>query len=550
MNRALIPATAVGAFSGGWLWWWHHLSPVISDLALQSVVRSIAPGVLRLDLDDLERWVILCFQIGGAFILAQNWREIVATLSALLRGVWWLAVIFCKLVDWLIFLAEIVNAWSVHQGQSIGNGNYSTERVADLTWSSMAGAAAVVPAGPALPVGSFVLAARPPDWDEVFVASYSHSGTEALCRTTSPEGTDWAWVLLQIVGLHLRLPVVAADGSRTAPVGVDADAINWVCIPPDGNGQWKPTPAEIVNVTMEGNMIVAQFNQGNTNWPINIPGVGGPLIAITATLGGPVAPGGAAGAVGGGGVPVGGGLGIGGGHQTSSYPADLRALEAAVQQLQSMAISPSRKSEGNKKKKKKKKSKKSRKGHRKSSRSSSSSSSSSQSRSRSSKSSSSGSRKTKPLRWREKAKDRRVEQGDLTHVDMLKFKKRGDLVAFAARHPGALTAHFLAGVYQRLSKGTLNRSSQLREPSVTAWAHQFSGLTEIRDIKEVVTLSEALDAVNRREIAQAMDILCQRILAIQAGKTKGGSWERAEAIELVNNTKTLASSSMLALTNN
>jgi len=274
------------------------------------------------------------------------------------------------------------------------------------------------------------------------------------------------------------------------------------------------------------------------------------LIAITATLGGPVAPGGAAGAVGGGGVPVGGGLGIGGGHQTSSYPADLRALEAAVQQLQSMAISPSRKSEGNKKKKKKKKSKKSRKGHRKSSRSSSSSSSSSQSRSRSSKSSSSGSRKTKPLRWREKAKDRRVEQGDLTHVDMLKFKKRGDLVAFAARHPGALTAHFLAGVYQRLSKGTLNRSSQLREPSVTAWAHQFSGLTEIRDIKEVVTLSEALDAVNRREIAQAMDILCQRILAIQAGKTKGGSWERAEAIELVNNTKTLASSSMLALTNN
>lgn len=76
-----------------------------------------------------------------------------------------------------------------------------------------------------------------------------------------------------------------------------------------------------------------------------------------------------------------------------------------------------------------------------------------------------------------------------------------------------------------------SRSGQLREPSVTAWAHQFSGLTEIRDIKEVVTLSEVLDAVNRREIAQAMDIVCQRILAIQAAKTKGGSWEKAEAIE-------------------
>ena len=65
----------------------------------------------------------------------------------------------------------------------------------------------------------------------------------------------------------------------------------------------------------------------------------------------------------------------------------------------------------------------------------------------------------------------------------------------------------------------------------------------------MVTLSEVLDAVNRREIAQAMDIVCQRILAIQAAKTKGGSWEKAEAIELVNNSKSLASTSMLALTN-
>lgn len=32
-------------------------------------------------------------------------------------------------------------------------------------------------------------------------------------------------------------------------------------------------------------------------------------------------------------------------------------------------------------------------------------------------------------------------------------------------------------------------------------------------------------------------------------KGKGGSWEKAEALELVNTQKTLASSSMLALTN-
>lgn len=135
-------------------------------------------------------------------------------------------------------------------------------------------------------------------------------------------------------------------------------------------------------------------------------------------------------------------------------------------------------------------------------------------------------------------------------MEQLKFKKKGDLVSFAACHPGALTAHFLAGVYARLSKGTISRSSQLRDVSVEAWANQFSGLTEVRDIKEVVTLAEILDHVNRKEIARALDVLCQRILAIQSTKGKGGSWERGEALELVNTQKTLASSGMLALTNN
>lgn len=137
----------------------------------------------------------------------------------------------------------------------------------------------------------------------------------------------------------------------------------------------------------------------------------------------------------------------------------------------------------------------------------------------------------------------------LTHIDGLKFKKKGDLVAFATKNPVALTAHFLAGVYQRLSKGQLSRSGQLRDVSVTAWAHQFAGLSEPRDIKEVVTLAEVLDAVNRRELAQALDIISQRILATQQARQKGGSWEKSEQIELIDARKTLASHSMLALTN-
>ena len=242
-----------------------------------------------------------------------------------------------------------------------------------------------------------------------------------------------------------------------------------------------------------------------------------------------------------GGAPA---LGVGAPLGGQTQLPDLKALEDAVTQLQAMALSPSsaRHGRGRSQKKDKEKKKKKKRSKKKKSRSSSSSSSSSRSRSASASSGSSGGKK-RPLRLRE------VPLSSLTHVDQLKLKKRGDLVAFAARHPGALTAHFLASVFTRLSKGSLTRSSQLRQVSVTSWAHQFSGLTEIRDMKEVATLAEILDMVNRKEIAQALDVLCQRILAIQAAKQKGGTWERAEAIELVDNRKALASTSMLALTN-
>ena len=206
------------------------------------------------------------------------------------------------------------------------------------------------------------------------------------------------------------------------------------------------------------------------------------------------------------GSPGGAALGVGAGSPSQS-----------AGQLRAMTLSPnhsnrSRDKDKKKKKKRKKKHKKKRSG------SSSSSTSSSRSRSGGSSSVSSGEKK-KPLRWKIDAKDKKVPLSSLTHVAQLKLKKRGDLVSFAARHPGALTAE------------------------------QFSGLTEVRDMKEVVTSAEILDAVNREEISQALDVLCQRILAIQAAKQKGGTWEKAEAIELVDNRKSLASTSMLALTN-
>ena len=134
-------------------------------------------------------------------------------------------------------------------------------------------------------------------------------------------------------------------------------------------------------------------------------------------------------------------------------------------------------------------------------------------------------------------------------IDSQKFKRKGELVAYATKNPGALSAHFLASIYARLSKGRVERSSQLREANVVTWASQHSGLSEVRDVREVLTLAEAMDCINRREIERAMDILSQRILAIQQAKRKGGSWEKAEMIELIPSGTSLASSSMLALTN-
>ena len=148
-----------------------------------------------------------------------------------------------------------------------------------------------------------------------------------------------------------------------------------------------------------------------------------------------------------------------------------------------------------------------------------------------------------------KGKTRAVDYEDVHSLDAQKFKRKGELMAYASKHPGALSAHFLASIFARLSKGRLTKSSQLREANVVAWASQHSGLTEIRDVREVLTLSEAMDSINRKEISRAMDILAQRILAIQCAKRKGGSWEKAEAIELIPSGTSLASSSMLALTN-
>lgn len=142
----------------------------------------------------------------------------------------------------------------------------------------------------------------------------------------------------------------------------------------------------------------------------------------------------------------------------------------------------------------------------------------------------------------------RVEAGELHALEGQKFKKSGDLVSFAASNPGALSAYFLSAVYAKLCSGQVTRRRHLKDVSVASWAARHTGLTETRDLREVQSIALAMDHINRQEVASAMDVLAQRVLSIQAAKTKGGSWERAERMELLPSSATaLAPGAMLQL---
>ena len=105
----------------------------------------------------------------------------------------------------------------------------------------------------------------------------------------------------------------------------------------------------------------------------------------------------------------------------------------------------------------------------------------------------------------------------------------------------------MAMVHQRMNSGRLSESKQLREVSVTQWAQQAAGLSEVRDQREVLTLASVMDHINANDLATAMDILSQRISAVQRAKTAGGDWKKAEALELVMGIGSMARGGMLKL---
>ena len=84
-----------------------------------------------------------------------------------------------------------------------------------------------------------------------------------------------------------------------------------------------------------------------------------------------------------------------------------------------------------------------------------------------------------------------------------------------------------------MSKGSVTQSEELRQVNVSAWATKFAELNDVRDQREVATLIALMDKIQAYEVEEAMDIMVQRIVAIQEAKEKAGSWDKASKFEFV-----------------
>ena len=344
MDRAL-PPVVLGASIGSWAWWRSSFVSNLQDTAVRVVLdRGLA--LVTLVSEDLRADHLSCFvQVTAVLIVVHYRRELHFFVGLAFRGASALGKLLvevleciCALLSWWVQLLH----WSLLLAIS------PREQDTYFTSSDMA-----VVAGPPVPIGSFVLLSRPPEWDEVMVGAFTDNYNLAICKTTNGIGDAWIWVLVRVDGLHMRLPTLGAHGERRAPGGIGEDDINWICTPPAGAAQWRPGAAEIPNIAAEANLILAQYNTSGAGWTVNVPGVAGPLVEIVAAGGGipgPLAGGGGAAAAA---LPAGAGLGVGGGSPVGAQSQDLQALEAAVRDLQRMALSPGSRMSKSKKDKKK-----------------------------------------------------------------------------------------------------------------------------------------------------------------------------------------------------
>lgn len=120
--------------------------------------------------------------------------------------------------------------------------------------------------------GAFVLLKRGDEYEEVLLAAPQGPGGTWIARTTTEDGSRFAWVVV-----HLRLgaflvPVQAGQGERQCPPGISSDSVNWVCEPPEASHQWRPGGPLLRAVVTEGEAVAHMLGQygveaGWSTWP-------------------------------------------------------------------------------------------------------------------------------------------------------------------------------------------------------------------------------------------------------------------------------------------
>ena len=445
----------------------------------------------------------------------------------------------------------------------------------------------------------FYLLARRNEWDEVLIL-LEVDARHVLALTTEVAGENFVWVVVEVLMENMRAPVrlQGVVPPRGPPDDVDDSKVNWLCVPPDAGVMLDPTTEQLKAFLIEADVVHRRLTkEGVAAEAVTQPGAEarcfptvGPPVSSVAGVGARASevaePGGYSG---GGRLPaptgiqpgrgptvppaaVPGGLGFPSGaredgemsmaamaHLVNQMRDDMRrgrAHSGSSRDKKHRNRKDGRRESSEKRMKKDKRDKKDKKKEKRKQRPSRSrrrrrggSSRSTSSSSATTRSSNSGSSSDHYLRWGADGRNKKVDTKKVQRFASKRFEDQGDVIAFAVPHPGALTAHFLQMVHQRFSQPIMRETREMRSHSPVDWATHFNNLSDIRDQKEIMTLCLAMDPTNARKLETAMDVLAQRINAVQATKSKGGSWEKAAKIELtLLPGQTSSSSGLLRLT--
>jgi hypothetical protein len=152
-------------------------------------------------------------------------------------------------------------------------------------------------------------------------------------------------------------------------------------------------------------------------------------------------------------------------------------------------------------------------------------------------SSGSDSEEDKHLPW-VAGKKRKITPEMVLDANVLRFKKRSDLLNFHFRHPGGLAAAFLWQVKSRLGGELPKDTEELKKVDAAGWAQIYANLKEIRDQREVAFMCRLLLELGHNRLGLAADLVAMRVREILLAKRDQGSstaagWEKAAVVSLL-----------------